>query len=407
MSLPSAKPASISNSPDCDVVVIGAGPYGLSAGAYLKAQGLGVRVFGEPMEFWANKMPAGMLLRSPRAASNIADPHNKFSLEDYEAARGVAPRVRVPLSTFVDYGRWFKDQLGSSLDVTRVKQVDREGSLFRILLENGQSLTSRRVVVAAGIGPFAKTPEPFRGLDSAHLSHCYEGRNPAEFANKRVAVIGAGQSALESAALLSEAGAQVEVIARISELRWIGRHPWLHSMGPISQLLYSKYDVGPAGISRLVSWPSVMFHVPMPIKDKIRKRAVRPAGAPWLKPRLVAVKMTLGRTVQSASCDGREVQLRLDDGSERQVDHVLSATGYGVDISKFLFLPASLTAEVKLIDGYPTLEAGFRSSVPGLHFIGAAAAKSFGPLLYFVAGTEFASKNLTSYIGQRRLKVSA
>ena len=50
----------------CDVAVIGAGPYGLSAGAHLKAKGIAVRVFGEPMEFWANKMPEGMLLRSPR-----------------------------------------------------------------------------------------------------------------------------------------------------------------------------------------------------------------------------------------------------------------------------------------------------------------------------------------------------
>jgi FAD-dependent urate hydroxylase len=407
MSAPSATPAKNSTSPDCDVVVIGAGPYGLSAGAHLKSKGLRVRVFGEPMEFWANKMPAGMLLRSPRAASNISGPNQTFSLEDYEAARGVAPKVRVPLETFVEYGRWFKDQLGSSLDVTRVKEINREGSHFRVVLENGQSLTSRRVVVAAGIGPFAKTPEPFGSLDSDHLSHCYEGRNPATYSKKKVAVIGAGQSAIESAALLGEAGADVEVIARISELRWIGRHPWLHKMGPISQILYSKFDVGPAGISRLVSWPNVMFYVPLPLKNKIRVRAVRPAGAPWLKPRLGPVKMTLGRTVRSAAYDGDKVTLRLDDGSERKVDQVLLGTGYRVDIAKYGFLPSSLAAEVKLIDGYPVLKAGFRSSVPGLHFIGAPAAKSFGPLLYFVAGTEFASKNLTSYIVKEGLRVSA
>ena len=57
-----------------DVTIIGAGPYGLSAGAFLKSKGLGVRVFGKPMEFWADKMPKGMLLRSPREASTIADP---------------------------------------------------------------------------------------------------------------------------------------------------------------------------------------------------------------------------------------------------------------------------------------------------------------------------------------------
>ncbi|HEY4990116.1 MAG TPA: FAD-dependent oxidoreductase [Opitutaceae bacterium] len=402
-----AKPASPSSTPDCDVAIIGAGPYGLSAGAYLKGRGLGVRVFGEPMEFWAKKMPAGMLLRSPRAASSIGDPGNKASLEAYEAAKGVAPKVRLPIETFVNYGRWFKDQLGSSLDQTWVREVNRDGSRFRLTLQDGQTVTSRRVVVAAGIGPFAKVPEPFKSLPAPNRSHCYEGRQPAEFANKRVVVIGAGQSALESAALLHEAGAQVEVIARISELRWIGRHPILHKLGPISSMLYSKFDVGPAGISRLVSFPNIVRHVPMPLKDKIRKRAVRAAGAQWLKPRLTAVKLTVGHAVRSATYDGKDVTLRLDDGTERHVDHVLMGTGYGVDLSKYGFMPASLTAQVERLEGYPTLATGFESSVPGLHFVGAAAAKTFGPLLYFVAGTDFASKNLAASIGRDRARVPA
>jgi hypothetical protein len=50
---------------DCHVAVV-AGPYRLSAEVHLKAKGIAGRVFGEPMEFWANKMPEGMLLRFPR-----------------------------------------------------------------------------------------------------------------------------------------------------------------------------------------------------------------------------------------------------------------------------------------------------------------------------------------------------
>jgi hypothetical protein len=145
----------------------------------------------------------------------------------------------------------------------------------------------------------------------------------------------------------------------------------------------------------------------MPLLDKIRRRAVRAAGAPWLKPRLTTVKLTIGRSVRSATYDGKDVTLKLDDGTERHVDHVLMGTGYGVDLSKYTFMPASLTAQVKTIEGYPTLATGFESSVPGLHFVGAAAAKTFGPLLYFVAGTEFASKNLAASIGRDRARVSA
>ena len=392
-------------SPEYDVAIIGAGPYGLSAAAHLQAKGLRVCIFGQPMEFWAEKMPAKMLLRSPRVASNISDPQSALTLEHYEAASGVKPAAPLPRATFVEYGHWFQHRLGSSLDTSPVATVSRDNSGFRLLLENGKSVSSRRVVVAAGIGPFQTKPATFAQLSPVQVSHCYEGRKIAEFCGKRVAVIGAGQSALESAALLHEEGAEVEIIAKSPALRWIGRHSWLHHLGPISSMLYSKHDVGPAGISRLVASPKVVYRLPLGIKDKIRTRAVRPAGANWLPSRLNSVKISTGRTVQAARSVGDEVQLTLDDASERRVDHVLLGTGYKVDISKYNFLPPELVAGVRRLDGYPDLKAGFCSSVPGLHFIGATAARSFGPLLFFVAGTEFASRELSSYISHNRVTV--
>ena len=218
----------------CDVAVIGAGPYGLSAGAHLKAKGIAACVFGEPMEFWASKMPEGMLLRSPRVASNLSDPDRAFTLEAYEAASKTEPCAPVPLDTFVEYGRWFRHQLGSDLDQRTVLRVDRDEPGFRLTLQDGEEIRSTYVVIAAGIGPFRKKPAVFQNLSPQQAIHCYEGREVRKFAGKRVAVIGAGQSALESAALLHEANAQVEVIARQSDLRWIGQHTWLHHMGPIS-----------------------------------------------------------------------------------------------------------------------------------------------------------------------------
>ena len=252
----------------------------------------------------------------------------------------------------------------------------------------------------AGIGAFQRKPAVFGNLPQSQVSHCYEGRKLQEFSGKRVAVIGAGQSALESAALLHETGAEVETIAKITELRWIGGHAWLHHLGPVSTMLYSKYDVGPAGISRLVSFPQVVRYVPLSMRDKIRKRAVRPAGSRWLPARLKPTKITLGRSVKQASSAGTEINLKLDDGSERRVDHVLLGTGYDVEVSRYSFLSPELVKSIRQFDGYPILSDGLQSSVSGLHFSGAAAARSFGPLLYFVAGTEFASRALASYIAR-------
>ena len=388
-------------STDCEVVVLGAGPYGLSTGMFLKSRNIEVRVFGEPMDFWATKMPKGMLLRSPREASSIADPENAYTLEAYEAASGTKPVAPLPIETFVRYGRWFQQRLGSVVEPRIIEEVRQSNGGFSVTFQDGEAIRSKRVVVAAGIGVFRRKPQVFRDVPAQLVSHCYEGRELAEFTGKRVAVIGAGQSALESAALLHEAGAQVELIAKIPALRWIGRHKWLHQLGPITTMLYSKYDVGPAGISRLVAYPRVVSQIPLPLKDKIRVRAVRPAGSRWLPPRLVSVNISTGRFVQSARALGNEIELKLDDDSERRVDHVLLGTGYDVDISKYNFLAPELVGSIQRLNGYPDLSRGFASSVPGLHFVGATAARSFGPLLYFVAGTEYAGRELASYIAAR------
>lgn len=381
---------------DCEVAIIGAGPYGLSAAAHLTALGMDVRVFGKPMDFWASKMPAGMLLRSPRVASNISDPTNQFSLEAYERSAGIEPKDPLPVETFVDYGRWFQRQLTAVHDTREVASVTRAKSGFRIKLEDGQEFNSGRMVVAAGIGPFQRIPPVFASLPAAQVSHCYQGCDVRSFRGSRVFVIGAGQSALESAALLHEAGAQVEVVARNPLLRWIGAHLWLHHLGPISSMLYSSHDVGPAGISRLVAAPNLVKHIPLSLRDKIRTRAVRPAGSRWLPARLKNVTLTTGRYVTEATAVGQGVELKLDDGTRRSADHILLGTGYSVDVSRYKFLTAELIKDLDLMDGYPRLRRGFASSIAGLHFVGAPAARSFGPLLYFVAGTKFASTELAS-----------
>ena len=393
---------SVSRVMDCEVAVIGAGPYGLAAAAHLKSKGIEVRVFGRPMEFWADKMPAGMLLRSPRVASNISDPKGGFSLEAFETAAKIEPQAPLPLETFVAYGQWFQTQLIPDLDQREVTSLNRTHNGFELALEDGKRIHCHRVVVATGIGSFQRIPEVFQKVTGGKVSHCYAGCDVPGFANKRVAVVGAGQSALECAALLQEAGANVEVIARTPALKWIGMHQWLHKLGPVSSMLYSQHDVGPAGISRLVAAPNLVKHIPLKWRDKIRTRAVRPAGSRWLPPRLSRVKLTTGRSVREASSATGKVRLRLDDSSERIVDHVLLGTGYQVDLSRYRFLAPELLQSLATFDGYPVLKSGFESSLTGLHFIGAPAARTFGPLLYFVAGTDFAARELTSKISKSR-----
>ena len=175
----------MADSGDCEVLVIGAGPYGLAAGAHLKARGVDVRVCGRPMDFWANKMPAGMLLRSPRVASNIADPGNAYTLADFEAAHRIEARAPVPLETFVEYGRWFQQQQLPELDQREIAKVEAVNGGFVSVLDDGSRIRSRRIVIAAGIAPFQNIPTEFRSLPGDQLTHCYAGFDVRGFSGRR------------------------------------------------------------------------------------------------------------------------------------------------------------------------------------------------------------------------------
>jgi FAD-dependent urate hydroxylase len=383
---------------DCNVTVIGAGPYGLSSAAYLRAAGIETRIFGEPMSFWERNMPRGMCLRSNWAASHIADPRRELTLDAFCLQNGNHVPKPIPLKRFVDYGHWYQRRAVPDVDRRAVVGVDAVGNGFQVRLENGEEFTSRRVVVATGIGSFAKRPVEFDGILSALASHTSEHNDLTKFRGQRIAVIGAGQSALESATLFKEAGIAVEVIARERKLNWVGLHPALHHLGPISSLLYSKRDVGPAGISRLVDMPNLFRCLPQEFQDRTAYRAIRPAGAAWLQPRLEGVPITLGRKVVSATPVGAQLRLKLDDDGERVVDHALLATGFRVEVSKCKFLCSAILKRLQMVDGYPVLKRGLESSIPGLHFVGKTAARSFGPILGFVSGAEFAATELVHSI---------
>jgi FAD-dependent urate hydroxylase len=387
----------------CDVAIVGAGPYGLSSAAHLRAaNGLDIRVFGEPMSFWERHMPKGMLLRSPLAGSHLSDPSRSLTLQAYQKKSGKQITAPLPLYRFTDYGRWFQSQAVPDLDCRKVGLVEKNGTGFQLTLEDGESWKARRVIVAAGIVPFAWHPPEFRRLPITLASHACEHCDLSRFAGKRVAVIGGGQSALESAALLNERGAEVEVLVRAPFVRWLWRQKWFHTFRPVARLLYAPPDVGQAGLSHIVARPNVFRRLPRSLQDRWGKRAIRAAGAGWLNPRCAPIRISTGTSVVSASPIGEQVILKLSDGTERRVDHVLLATGYRVDISRYPFLSGRMLESMRRINGYPQLDSGFQTSIPGLHFLGAPAAWSFGPLMRFVAGAEFASRTVTRGILGRR-----
>jgi cation diffusion facilitator CzcD-associated flavoprotein CzcO len=392
------------NAESCRVAIIGAGPYGLAAAAHLSAKGVETRIHGEPMEFWQRHMPRGMFLRSGSSASNVDDPRGALGLDRFRALHNLPKTKPVPIADFVRYGQWFQQQAVPHVDRRRVAYLAKESRGFRLRLEDGEEFHARRVIVATGIGPFAHRPAHLAELPESLVSHSLEHSDLSRFAGKRVVVLGSGQSALESAALLHEAGADTEVVARARSIYSLPDSPQEASFvraarRVLSPIARPPLDImGPRFVVWLVAWPRVFRRSPRALQDFLTARAVRPAGASWLVPRLAAVRISMGCTIVAATPTSSHLRLRLSDGSERLVDHLLLATGYRVDVSRYAFLAPTLRETVRTRDGYPELEVGFESSVPGLHFMGTPAANSFGPLCRFVAGTRYAAREVARYI---------
>ena len=398
------KTVKLKNQLTYQVAVIGAGPYGLAAAAHLRAMRVETCIFGRAMEFWQNQMPTGMLLRSSWEASHIADPHRRLTLDGYQTSGNVRLSKPIPLGGFVDYGRWFQQQVAPDLDDRRVTRIEQTPKGFCVSLDDGDCVHAARVVVATGIAPFAQRPLQFHNLPRELVSHTSEHRDLCRLGGRRIVIVGGGQSALESAALLAEAGAEVEVIVRRPGVHWLDqRVAWLKSeANPLRRLFYPPTDVGPPGLNWIVATPGLFKRLPFPLQEKIAYRSIRPAGAGWLLPRVGGVHITTGCAVTSASSGGERIKLKLNDGSERCADHVLLATGYRVDVSRYDFLAPELLKAVRRVDGYPLLDLGFESSLPGLHFLGAPAARSFGPVCRFVSGTPYTARALARRIAGKR-----
>ena len=183
-------------------------------------KGLELRVFGEPMDFWKSHMPEGMFLRSPWEASHISDPQAALTMDAFSRSLGEHIPTPIALERFVEYGLWFQRQAVPEVDRRKITRIERDSQGFRLTLNDGEQFRSRRVVIAGGIGSFARRPQPFEELPVELVTHVSDQRDVRRFVGKSVAIIGAGQSALESAALIHEAGGDVEVIVRAPGVHW-------------------------------------------------------------------------------------------------------------------------------------------------------------------------------------------
>jgi thioredoxin reductase len=387
------------------VAIIGAGPYGLSLSAHLAARKVTHRIFGRPMQFWSQVANAGRerYLRTYCFGTNISAPNPGFTFGDYSSPRGLETFEPCSIGDFAEYGHWFQRTNVPWVEPVDVDHVAERPHGFAVTLADGQHVQAERVVIAVGLTCFAVVPAAVASLPSALASHTSVVANFAGFTGRDVAVIGAGQSALEAAALLHESGARPQLVVRKDSIRWMNRVPqtrsfWQQLRSPISPL-----GSGPKAWA-LCRYPGAMHRLPDALRVRLVKNYLPPAGAWWLRERVEnRIPVHTGSTVHEAcEADGR-VALKLKstkDGAERQlvVDHVVAGTGYDINVERLAFLDQELRCKIERFGRAPRLNSSFETSVSGLSIIGPAAAMSFGPLFRFVAGSEYAARVVSEYL---------
>jgi NADPH-dependent 2,4-dienoyl-CoA reductase/sulfur reductase-like enzyme len=346
-----------------------------------------------------------MLLRSRRRASHIADPTQSLTIDEYEESTGVRLSEPIELQQYIEYGRWFCRLAAPDLDRRRVHRIDRVDGVFNLTLEDGEEISVSRVVIAAGLEPFARRPPPLGDLPHDLVTHSSDYEELSRLSGKRVIVIGAGQSALESAAILHESGADVELVARASGIKWLANEESTGVRAGMSRLMMPPTGVGGRATGWIAAAPGLLTRMPARLRPEITRRCTVPAGSGWLRPRLAKVPMHLERVVAEAAPAGSGVRVTLDDGTVRRADHVVLGTGFRVDVARYPFLSPKLVSDLDLVGGYPRLRPGLESSVPGMHFVGAAATLSFGPLMRFVVGTWYAAPAVARSVLGRRQRV--
>lgn len=385
-----------------DVAIIGAGPYGLSLAAHLRARGIKYRIFGDPMRFWRD-MPVGVNLKSLAFATNIAVPKRGYSFPQWCLEHGLEDFEPCTMQSFAAYGCEMQKRFVPDLEEVFVTNVAIRDRKFEVTLASGERFFARKVVSSTGLSGLTHVPDVLRSL-GPRMRHTFDISDYSEFRNKTVAVIGAGASAIEAGALVREAGGSSEVFVRGEEAVFHGRTPrvrpmWERIKNPMTVL----------GASRR-SWvlqqlPLLVHLLPRERRTRFVKGYLGPASPWWIQDRVLGkVPIHVRQELIEAEISGDQVRLkfRSSDDSVRtvDVDFVIAGTGYDVDVARLTYLDPELRRGIQCIERAPSLNIHFESSVPGLHFVGPMSFMCFGPLFRFVTGAAVAAPRLARRLSQ-------
>lgn len=344
-------------------------------------------------------MPNGMRLKSEGFASNLYDAKGEYPLARFCQERRIEyadTGLPVARQTFADYGQEFARRYVPMLEDRSITAVRPSRHGFELTTTDGEIVMARRVICAVGITHYAHVAPVLAKLPPSLLSHSSSHHDLSGFAGQTVAVVGGGASAADCATLLAEAGATTHLLTRRPVIRF-NAPPRPRSRK--DRLRAPLTTIGAGWKSILCTEAPLMFHaMPEDFRVKVTGRYLGPAPC-WFVREQVEAGVTVHTNMRIADATAQQGRAVLtpdgpDGPASLEVDHVIAATGYKVDLGRLAFLDETARQRRRTEAGTPTLSRWFESTLPGLFFVGPSAANAFGPLLRFACGAEFTARRL-------------
>jgi thioredoxin reductase len=375
-----------------DLLIIGAGPFGLAVAAQAAHDRVEHVIVGKPMEFWRAHMPKGMFLRS--ACDWHLDPLGVHTIDAFLNTQGKTAKDVEPLSLdfYLSYVEWFQQQKNINPLPVYVEQIDcspAETNHRFIATTPDGVINANRVVLAPGFKHFAHTPaELIERLPKDRYQHTSTFVDFRDAKNKRYLIIGGRQSAFEWAALLLEAGAVAIHLAHrhVTPAFDVADWSWVNVL-----------------VDNMAEDPSWFRRLSQAEKDEVNHRLWaegRLKLEPWLAPRLKDDRVSVWPQTQLVSCQetsSGELEALLSNGETIRIDQVVLATGYKVDIARLPILANTLRTTLETRNGFPVLDDHFETSIPGLFITSMPATQDFGPFFGFTVSVRTSAR----LIGER------